>query len=159
MTNGTSYIDNSDTWVFDISTGSINNDEYQFYRYMYRENGVTRIELWRVSDGTLTRTINTDAVRNARGLDLSPDSGLVASMERFAYGDSASWLQWTVDGSGLWMYGNPFRRVNVAGAVLQTARVRLSDLYVTAATPGNACYFPSDAKATAASRVSPRPAL
>jgi hypothetical protein len=49
-------------------------------------NGVTKIELWSLSTGSLVRTITTDAVRNIRGLDISPDSSLVASMERFAYG-------------------------------------------------------------------------
>ncbi len=49
-------------------------------------NGVTKIELWSLSTGNLVRTITTDAVRNIRGLDLSPNSSLVASMERFAYG-------------------------------------------------------------------------
>jgi hypothetical protein len=60
--------------------------DMQYVALSIRANGITRIELWRVSDGTLARTINTDAVRNARGLDLSLDSGLVAIMERFAYG-------------------------------------------------------------------------
>jgi hypothetical protein len=49
-------------------------------------SGVTKIELWSLSTGNLVRTIVTDAVRNIRGLDLSPNSSLVASMERFAYG-------------------------------------------------------------------------
>jgi hypothetical protein len=49
-------------------------------------NGVTKIELWSLSTGSLVRTITTDAVRNIRGLDISANSGLVASMERFAYG-------------------------------------------------------------------------
>jgi hypothetical protein len=49
-------------------------------------NGVTKIELWSLSTGSLVRTITTDAVRNIRGLDISASSGLVASMERFAYG-------------------------------------------------------------------------
>jgi hypothetical protein len=49
-------------------------------------NGATRIELWSLSTGNLVRTISTDAVRNVRGLDISPNSAFVASMERFAYG-------------------------------------------------------------------------
>src|SRR5690349_8795091 len=32
-------------------------------------NGVVRIELWRVADGTLVRTITTDAITNVRSLD------------------------------------------------------------------------------------------
>ena len=50
-------------------------------------NGVTKIELWSLSTGSLVPgEYTTDAVRNIRGLDISSNSGLVASMERFAYG-------------------------------------------------------------------------
>jgi WD40 repeat protein len=49
-------------------------------------NGVVKIEIYSLSTGALVRTITTDAVRNIRGLDLSSNSSLIASMERFAYG-------------------------------------------------------------------------
>jgi hypothetical protein len=49
-------------------------------------NLATRIEIWSLSTGKLVRTIATDAVRNIRGLDFSPNSSFLASMERFAYG-------------------------------------------------------------------------
>jgi len=49
-------------------------------------NGVVKIELYSLSTGALVRTITTDAVRNIRGLDISPNSSLIASVERFAYG-------------------------------------------------------------------------
>jgi WD40 repeat protein len=42
------------------------------------------IELWRVSNGTLARTIATDAVRDIKTVALS--NAFVATMERFAYG-------------------------------------------------------------------------
>jgi WD40 repeat protein len=49
-------------------------------------NLATRIEIWSLSTGNLVRTIPTTAVRNIRGLDFSPNSAFLASMERFAYG-------------------------------------------------------------------------
>jgi hypothetical protein len=51
-----------------------------------RANGITRIDLWRVSDGALARTINSAAVRNNKSLDIS-STGLIEAHERFAYGD------------------------------------------------------------------------
>jgi hypothetical protein len=48
-------------------------------------NGAGTIELWRVSNSTLARTITTDAVRSIKGLSFST-TGLIASRERFAYG-------------------------------------------------------------------------
>jgi WD40 repeat protein len=42
------------------------------------------IELWRVSNGTLARTIATDAVRDIKWVALS--NAFVATIERFAYG-------------------------------------------------------------------------
>ena len=42
------------------------------------------IELWRVSNGALSRTIATDAVRDIKSVALS--NAFVATMERFAYG-------------------------------------------------------------------------
>jgi hypothetical protein len=48
-------------------------------------NAVGTIELWKISTGTLQRTITTDAVRNMKGIDIS-SAGLVATRERFAYG-------------------------------------------------------------------------
>lgn len=47
-------------------------------------SGTVRIELWRVADGALVRTITTDATTNVRSLDFST-TGLLASMQRFAY--------------------------------------------------------------------------
>jgi hypothetical protein len=48
-------------------------------------NAVGTIELWRVSNGTLTRSITTDAVRSMKQIDVS-SGGVVATVERFAYG-------------------------------------------------------------------------
>jgi len=42
------------------------------------------IELWRVSNSTLARTVTTDAVRDIKSVALS--NAFVATMERFAYG-------------------------------------------------------------------------
>lgn len=57
----------------------------QYVATTKRENGISRIDVWRLSDGSLFRTIDTGAVRNIKALSLS-STGLVASMERFAYG-------------------------------------------------------------------------
>jgi WD40 repeat protein len=46
--------------------------------------GNRTIELWRVSNGTLARTIATDAVRDIKWVALS--NAFVATMERFSYG-------------------------------------------------------------------------
>jgi WD40 repeat protein len=46
--------------------------------------GNRTIELWRVSNGTLARSIATDAVRDIKSVALS--NAFVATMERFAYG-------------------------------------------------------------------------
>jgi len=48
------------------------------------ESGRVRIELWRIADGALLRTIPTDANTRVRALDFST-SGLLATMQRFAY--------------------------------------------------------------------------
>ncbi|HEY3593374.1 MAG TPA: hypothetical protein VGL13_05855 [Polyangiaceae bacterium] len=47
---------------------------------------VVKIEIYSLSTGSLVRTISTDAVRNIRGMDFSPDSSLLATMDRAAYG-------------------------------------------------------------------------
>jgi hypothetical protein len=64
----------------------------------YRASGTTRIELFSVATGALVRTINTGAVRNARGIDLS-SNGLVAVFERWAYGGGGKlWVHRVSDG-------------------------------------------------------------
>lgn len=67
---------------YDVSAFS---PDKQYVGTTVRANGITRIDLWRTSDGTLARTINSDAVRNNKALDIS-SGGLIAAHERFAYG-------------------------------------------------------------------------
>lgn len=52
---------------------------------VFFQSGTGRIELWRVSNTTLIRTITTDATRSFKAIDFS-SGGLVATQERFAYG-------------------------------------------------------------------------
>ncbi|HMI92866.1 MAG TPA: hypothetical protein VK509_15935 [Polyangiales bacterium] len=66
----------------------------------YRLSGVTRIELFSVATGALARTINTGAVRNARGIQLS-STGLVALFERYAYGGGGQVWTYRVSDGGL----------------------------------------------------------
>jgi hypothetical protein len=71
----------------------------QYVALTYRAGGVTRIELFSTTTGALARTINTGAVRNARGIDLS-SNGLVALFERWAYGGGGQvWIYRVSDGS------------------------------------------------------------
>jgi hypothetical protein len=71
----------------------------QFVALTYRASPVTRIELFSVASGVLARTIQTGAVRNARGIDLS-SQGLVAIFERWAYGGGGNiWVYRVADGS------------------------------------------------------------
>lgn len=57
----------------------------QFVALAFFTNAVGTIEIWRVSNSTLARTITTDAVRSFKAIDYS-STGLVATQERFAYG-------------------------------------------------------------------------
>jgi WD40 repeat protein len=139
----------------------------QYVALSKREDGVTRIELWSVSSGTLLRTIATDAVRNARGLDLSTN-GLVASLERFAYGgggylrvyrlsdgtlvhrrgpivvNGSTLVRFSPNGAHLAFYQNAgisrHRDGGVAvpsGQILQSAPLDLSSITLSAVTPDN----------------------
>jgi hypothetical protein len=57
----------------------------QFVALVFFTSAVGTIEIWRVSDSTLARTITTDAVRSFKAIDFS-SNGLIATQERFAYG-------------------------------------------------------------------------
>lgn len=88
-------------------------------------NLATRIELWSLSTGNLVRTIPTNVVRNIRGLDLSPTSSFVASMERFAYGGGGKLRVFrTSDGASLVeqgplvVNGNAFVKFSPGGTYL-----------------------------------------
>lgn len=74
-----------------------------------RANGITRVDLWRVSDGTLARTINSDAVRNNKSLDIS-SGGLIEAHERFAYGDGGRLRIFRVSDGGLVTTLGPYCR-------------------------------------------------
>jgi WD40 repeat protein len=74
-----------------------------------RANGITRVDLWRVSDGNLARTINSDAVRNNKALDIS-SGGLIAAHERFAYGDGGRLRIFRVSDGGLVTTLGPYCR-------------------------------------------------
>src|SRR5690349_8966954 len=47
---------------------------------------IRTVLLYRVSDGTLLRTITTDATRDITSLDFSPDGQLLAAMDQLSYG-------------------------------------------------------------------------
>jgi hypothetical protein len=78
--------------------------------------GVGVIELWRVADGTLVRTITTDAVRTIKGLDFS-STGLIASRERFAYGGGGHLRVHRVSDGSLVKKLGPVARNSAGGGV------------------------------------------
>jgi hypothetical protein len=57
----------------------------QFVALALYNSAIGTIEIWRVSNSTLVRTITTDAIRSFKALDYS-STGLIATQERFAYG-------------------------------------------------------------------------
>jgi WD40 repeat protein len=64
-------------------------------------NAVVTIELWRLSNGSLARTITTDATRSIKGLSFS-STGLIASRERFAYAGGGYLRVFRVSDGGCW---------------------------------------------------------
>jgi hypothetical protein len=57
----------------------------QYIALAIQQGAAFKIEIWRVSNSTLFRTITTNAVRSIKTLDFS-STGLLAAYERFAYG-------------------------------------------------------------------------
>jgi hypothetical protein len=80
-------------------------------------NAVGTIEIWKIANSTLQRTITTDATRNMKGIDFS-SAGLVASRERFAYGGGGFLrVHRVADGSLVTKLG-PVARNSAPGGVL-----------------------------------------
>src|SRR5215471_3062063 len=79
-------------------------------------NAIGTIEIWKISTGTLQRTITTDAVRNMKGLDFS-SNGLIASRERFAYGGGGNLRVYRVSDGALIKKLGPVARNSAPGGV------------------------------------------
>jgi hypothetical protein len=80
-------------------------------------NAIGTIEIWKVSNSTLQRTITTDAVRTMKGLDFS-SAGLIASRERFAYGGGGYLRVYKVADGTLVRKAGPVARNSAPGGVL-----------------------------------------
>jgi len=80
-------------------------------------NAVGTIEIWKLSNGTLQRTITTDAVRTMKGLDFS-SAGLIASRERFAYGGGGFLRVHRVSDGSLVTKRGPVARNSAPGGVV-----------------------------------------
>jgi hypothetical protein len=77
----------------------------QYVALSIQQGAAFKIEIWRVSNSTLVRTITTNAVRSTRTLDFS-SNGLLAAYERFAYGSGGFLRIFRVsDGSLVTMLG------------------------------------------------------
>jgi hypothetical protein len=79
-------------------------------------NAIGTIEIWKVSNSTLQRTITTDAVRNIKGLDFS-SNGLIASRERFAYGGGGYLRVYKISDGTLVRKAGPVARNSAPGGV------------------------------------------
>jgi len=79
-------------------------------------NAIGTIEIWRIADGALVRTITTDATRTMKGLDFSA-AGLIASRERFAYGGGGYLRVYRVSDGALITKRGPVARNSAPGGV------------------------------------------
>jgi hypothetical protein len=87
-------------------------------------NAVGTIEIWKLSTGTLQRTITTDAVRTMKGLDFS-SAGLIASRERFAYGGGGFLRVYRVSDGSLVTKRGPVARNSAPGGAVFSPNAQL----------------------------------